>query len=77
MSKCSKCGEDVDKLYHQGSTHLCDTCLQTVTHIQNYPVICRVCGKIITSTFSLLNRETNERYCSTDCLAKAVGFYTE
>ena len=75
MPKCSKCGEESDKLYHQGSTHLCSVCLQTITHIHSSPVTCKICSKAITEPFSLLNRENNDRFCSTDCLAKAAGFY--
>lgn len=75
--KCSKCGEDTDKLYHQGDTHLCGLCLQTVTHIHYKPLLCRFCGAIISSPFSLLNPNDNARFCSLECMAKAVGFHVE
>lgn len=73
--KCSKCGDDVEKLYHQGNTHLCETCLMTVTHIHYKPLLCRVCNKVITQPFSLLNQQDNTRFCSIECMATAAGFH--
>lgn len=75
--KCSKCGDDVDKLFHQGDTHLCGDCLQTVTHIHYKPLLCRFCDSIITSPFSLLNPNDGARFCSLECMAKAAGFHVD
>ncbi len=75
--KCSKCNAEVDTLYYQGATHLCSDCLMTFTHIHYKPVLCRVCGTLITQPFSLLNTADNARFCSIDCMAKAAGFNIE
>lgn len=75
--QCSRCGEEVDKLYHQGGTHLCGICLQVVTHIHYKPLLCRFCGSLITSPLSLLNSNDQARFCSLECMAKAAGFYVD
>jgi NMD protein affecting ribosome stability and mRNA decay len=74
--KCSKCGIETDKLFHQGGTHLCESCLMTNTHIFYKPIKCRVCDSIITDPLSLLNENDNARFCSIECVARAAGFYT-
>lgn len=75
--KCSKCGDDVDIIFHQGGSHLCDLCFMSNVHIFYKPNKCRICDKIITEPISLLNTNDNNRFCSLDCLAKAFGFYKE
>lgn len=72
---CSKCGNEVDKLYHQGDTHLCSDCLMAFTHIHYKPNLCRVCGELIKSPLSLQNPSDGTRFCSIDCMASAAGFY--
>ena len=73
---CTRCKDEINVAYKHGDQTLCAPCLLELSHSDSKPNKCAFCGELIRSLLPLTTQE-GRRFCSTDCLAKSMGFIVE
>lgn len=73
---CSRCHDEIDTAYKHGDQCFCSACLLELSHSNYKPNRCSFCGDLITTLLPLTTKD-GKSFCSSDCLAKSLGFIVE